>query len=87
MIRRPFAALLLLLAAGPALAGDPDGPVHVSAGTIVDLRILKSRFADPRRVTQEDFETPAPFALLFGLHAAKQLVGIEPAIGSAGHYI
>ena len=50
MIRRLFAALLLLLAAGPALAGDPNGPVHVSAGTIVDLGVLKSRFADPRRV-------------------------------------
>jgi enterochelin esterase-like enzyme len=50
VIRRLFAALLLLLAAGPALAGDPNGPVHVSAGAIVDLGVLKSRFADPRRV-------------------------------------
>jgi enterochelin esterase-like enzyme len=50
VIRRVFAALLLFLVAGPALAGDPNGPVHVSAGTIVDLGILKSRFADPRRV-------------------------------------
>ena len=50
MIQRVLAALLLLLFASPALAGDPNGPVHVSAGTIVDLSILKSRYADPRRV-------------------------------------
>ena len=50
MIRRLLFALLLLFGAAPALAGDPNGPVHVSAGTIVDLGILKSRYADPRRV-------------------------------------
>ncbi|MEO7277844.1 MAG: alpha/beta hydrolase-fold protein [Sphingomicrobium sp.] len=43
-------ALLMLLFAAPALAGDGQGPVHVAAGTIVDLGIMKSRFADPRRV-------------------------------------
>jgi enterochelin esterase-like enzyme len=50
MIRRFFLTLLLLLAAAPAIAGDPNGPVHVSAGRIVDLGVLKSRYADPRRV-------------------------------------
>ena len=51
MIRRLVALfLLLLLAAAPATAGDPLGPVHVSAGTIVDLGIVKSKYADPRRV-------------------------------------
>ena len=50
MIRRLLFALLLLFGAAHALAGDPNGPVHVSAGTIVDLGILKSRYADPRRV-------------------------------------
>jgi enterochelin esterase-like enzyme len=49
MIRRLLFALLLLVGT-PALAGDPQGPVHVSAGTIVDLGILKSKYADPRRV-------------------------------------
>ena len=49
MIGRLLLALLMLLAS-PALAGDANGPVHVSAGTIVDLGIVKSRFADPRRV-------------------------------------
>ena len=47
---RFLALLLFLFAAAPALAGDPNGPVHVSAGTIVDLGVLKSQFADPRRV-------------------------------------
>ena len=50
MIRSIVTALLLLLPATPALAGDPLGPVHVSAGTVVDLGILKSKYADPRRV-------------------------------------
>ncbi|HEX8937049.1 MAG TPA: alpha/beta hydrolase-fold protein [Sphingomicrobium sp.] len=50
MIRSLVAALLLLFAAAPAVAGDPNGPVHVSAGTIVDLGTLKSKYADPRRV-------------------------------------
>ena len=41
---------LLALFATPAVAGDGTGPVHVSSGRIVDLGILKSRYADPRRV-------------------------------------
>ena len=44
------------------------------------------RFADARRVAQEDFETAAPFTPLLRLYAAEEFVGIEPAIGSAGHY-
>jgi len=49
---RWIAASLALLAMtpAPAFAGDGNGPVHVSAGTIVDLGVLKSRYADPRRV-------------------------------------
>jgi enterochelin esterase-like enzyme len=50
MIARIVLALLLLVGAAPALAGDANGPVHVSAGTIVDLGVLKSNYADPRRV-------------------------------------
>ena len=50
MIRRIVFAFLLLLAAAPALAGDANGPVRVSSGTIVDLGVLKSKYADPRRV-------------------------------------
>ena len=45
-------AALALLGVTPsrALAGDASGPVHVSAGTIVDLGVLQSKYADPRRV-------------------------------------
>ena len=49
-VLRLVAAVLLLLAASPAVAGDANGPVHVSAGTIVDLGVLKSSYTDPRRV-------------------------------------
>ena len=45
------------------------------------------RFADAGRVAEEDFETAAAFAALLRLHAAQQFVGIEPAIGSAGHCV
>ncbi|MBV8907394.1 MAG: hypothetical protein JOZ20_00170 [Sphingomonas sp.] len=48
MIR--WVAALLLLVAAPAFAGDANAPVHVSAGTIVDLGVLKSKYVDPRRV-------------------------------------
>ena len=50
MIKRLIATLFLMLAPAQALAGDATGPVHVSAGTIVDLGVLKSKYADPRRV-------------------------------------
>lgn len=49
MLRR-LLFVLLALVASPASAGDGTGPVHVSAGRIVDLGIIKSRYADPRRV-------------------------------------
>jgi enterochelin esterase-like enzyme len=45
-----IAAATALLVAAPAIAGDAQGPVHVSAGRIVDLGILQSKYADPRRV-------------------------------------
>ena len=48
MIRRLLLALMLLLAV-PAVA-QPDGVPSVSIGRIVDLGVLSSRHADPRRV-------------------------------------
>jgi enterochelin esterase-like enzyme len=44
------ASLALLAMTAPALAAEPLQSVHVSAGTIVDLGILQSKYADPRRV-------------------------------------
>ena len=65
--------------------GDDD----VLAALLAPAALIEhaERFAHARRVAQEDFETAAPFAPLLRLHAAEQFVGIEPAIGSAGHYI
>jgi enterochelin esterase-like enzyme len=48
MIRRLLLALLLLV--GTPAAAEPLQTVNVGAGTIVDLGILKSKYADPRRV-------------------------------------
>ena len=50
MIRLFLMIAATILAAGTAAAADPLPPVHVSAGTIVDLGILHSKYADPRRV-------------------------------------
>jgi pimeloyl-ACP methyl ester carboxylesterase len=50
VIKCLLAALLLMFAPTAAFAGDGTGPVHVSSGTIVDLGVLKSKYADPRRV-------------------------------------
>jgi enterochelin esterase-like enzyme len=49
MIVRLLATVSLLLFAAPA-AAEPLQPVHVSAGRIVDLGVLASKYADPRRV-------------------------------------
>jgi enterochelin esterase-like enzyme len=46
-------SLLLLFASAcavPAVAAETFQPVHVSAGKIVDLGIVQSKFTDPRRV-------------------------------------
>jgi hypothetical protein len=42
MIRRLLLAALMLLFVTPAIAGDANGPVHVSAGTVVDLGVINS---------------------------------------------
>src|SRR3982751_5682884 len=49
MIRRLFLAMTLLIGM-PVAAAEPLQRVNVSAGTIVDLGILQSKYADPRRV-------------------------------------
>ena len=51
MIRRILLALLLAISALPASAQSQTGPApQVSAGHIVDLGVLKSKYSDPRRV-------------------------------------
>ena len=52
MIRSLLAALVILFCSPALAAPDPAAPVatHVSAGTLVDLGIVHSAYADPRRV-------------------------------------
>ena len=68
-----------------ALGGGDDDVLaaFLAAAALVEHA---ERFADARGVAQEDLEAAAAFAALLRLHAAQQFVGIEPAIGSAGHY-
>src|SRR5438309_777143 len=47
---RLIAAFGLLLLAVPAAAQEKPQVPHVSAGTVVDLGVLQSKYADPRRV-------------------------------------
>jgi len=77
MIARWFAALLLMFAPAPALAGDAMGPVHVSAGAIVDLGVLQSRYADPRRVVvwlPPGYSTRGPKYAVLYMHDGQNLL-------------
>jgi enterochelin esterase-like enzyme len=47
---RVTAALALMLIGAPLAAQEKSQVPHVSAGTIVDLGVLQSKYADPRRV-------------------------------------
>src|SRR5947209_19908625 len=47
---RLVAALALVLVTMPAAAQEKPQVPHVSAGTVVDLGVLQSKYADPRRV-------------------------------------
>lgn len=82
MIKRLLLASLLLFIAGPALAGDPNGPVHVSAGTIVDLGVLKSKYADPRRVVvwlPSGYSAKGPKYAVLYMHDGQNLFDKETA--------
>jgi hypothetical protein len=68
------------------LRGSDDDVLAALFATAAFVEHAKG-LANAGSVTQEDFETAAPFTPLFQLHAAEQFVGIEPAIRSAGHYI
>ena len=82
MIGRIVIALSLLLGAAPALAGDASGPVHVSSGTIVDLGVLKSKYADPRRVVvwlPTGYEAKGPKYAVLYMHDGQNLFDKETA--------
>jgi enterochelin esterase-like enzyme len=82
MIGRIVIALLMFFAAAPALAGDANGPVHVSSGTIVDLGVLKSNYADPRRVVvwlPTGYQPSGPKYAVLYIHDGQNLFDKETA--------
>jgi len=82
MIGRIVIALLMFFAAAPALAGDANGPVHVSSGTIVDLGVLKSTYADPRRVVvwlPTGYQPSGPKYAVLYMHDGQNLFDKETA--------
>jgi len=82
MIARWMIALLFLVAPGAAFAGDGTGPVHVSSGTIVDLGIVKSRYADPRRVVvwlPPDYSERGPKHAVLYMHDGQNLFDDQTA--------
>jgi enterochelin esterase-like enzyme len=75
-MRRLLLALLAGLWTAPAVAGDAQGPVHVSAGRIVDLGIVKSRYADPRRVVvwlPDGYQPRGPKYAVLYMHDGQNL--------------
>jgi hypothetical protein len=83
MIKKALFALLLLFAATPALADSQTGPApHVSAGTIVDLGVLQSRYADPRRVVvwlPSGYQTRGPKYAVLYMHDGQNLFDTKTA--------
>ena len=82
MIRALLAALLLLVAV-PAAAQSQTGPApHVSAGTIVDLGILQSKYADPRRVVvwlPSGYRADGPKYAVLYMHDGQNLFDTKSA--------
>jgi enterochelin esterase-like enzyme len=83
MIHRFFLALALLLAAIPATAQTQRGPApQVSAGTIVDLGVVQSRYADPRRVVvwlPSGYEPHGPKYAVLYMHDGQNLFDTKTA--------
>lgn len=76
MIRCFLSLLLLLIGSATAVSAEPYAVPHVSAGRIVDLGVLHSRFSDPRRVVvwlpAKYSATTAPAAVLY-MHDGQNL--------------
>jgi len=83
MIKLLALMLLSLLVAAPAAAQSQTGPApEVSAGTIVDLGVLQSKYADPRRVVvwlPSTYDPRGPkFAVLY-MHDGQNLFDTKTA--------
>lgn len=83
MIRTFLASLLLLLGGAPALAQSQTGPApHVSAGSIVDLGVLRSKYADPRRVVvwlPSGYDAHGPKYAVLYMHDGQNLFDTKTA--------
>jgi enterochelin esterase-like enzyme len=69
-------ALCVAVFATPAVAGDAQGPVHVSAGIVVDLGVLQSKYADPRRVVvwlPDGYKRSGPKYAVLYMHDGQNL--------------
>ncbi|HET8750530.1 MAG TPA: alpha/beta hydrolase-fold protein [Sphingomicrobium sp.] len=83
MITRCLFAFLLLFIAVPAAAQKQDGPApQVSAGTIVDLGIVQSKYTDPRRVVvwlPSGYEVRGPKYAVLYMHDGQNLFATKTA--------
>src|SRR5947208_15666854 len=73
---RVLAALVLMLLAGPLAAQEKPQVPHVSAGTIADLGVLKSKYADPRRVVvwlASGYRAHGPKYAVLSMHDGQNL--------------
>lgn len=83
MISRIFFALALLVVAPPATAQSQTGPApQVTVGTIVDLGVVKSRYADPRRVVvwlPSGYDPHGPKYAVLYMHDGQNLFDTKTA--------
>lgn len=83
MIRSLFFAFLFVVAASPAFAQSQTGPApQVSAGTIVDLGVVRSKYADPRRVVvwlPSGYDSHGPKYAVLYMHDGQNLFDTKTA--------
>jgi enterochelin esterase-like enzyme len=73
---RVIAALALMLIGAPLAAQEKSQVPHVSAGTIVDLGVLQSKYADPRRVVvwlPSEYRARGPKYAVLYMHDGQNL--------------
>ncbi|HEX3677907.1 MAG TPA: alpha/beta hydrolase-fold protein [Sphingomicrobium sp.] len=83
MIRSLFFALLCLVVAAPLSAQSQTGPApQVSAGTIVDLGVVQSKYSDPRRVVvwlPSGYDPNGPKYAVLYMHDGQNLFDTKTA--------
>lgn len=83
MIRQLVLALLIVVLAAPAASQSQTGPApQVSAGTIVDLGVRQSKYADPRRVVvwlPTGYRSDGPKYAVLYMHDGQNLFDTKTA--------